>query len=391
MIDSAQVPPAIAFMVVALAAWTYGHRVGAPRGIVQACRRRMRTVFPPGRWALRFSSLPIGLYLVGLMARGLRLSSGRFAYLQDPTVALSSPSSQNQALGIVEDLCTYGLVLAALDAFVLSRSLRSRLILALLTIAEIATGLLAGSKETVILTVASVGLVYVFGRGSIPTSAKVGAIFIVLVVFPLNQEYRSRVRDGTDSVSAGAALGQLQSVLSESATSVTPKDLLIDAPARLARRLRQVDNVALIRQKTPEQISYAPWEELIYGPATGWVPRIFWPSKPILSTGLQFSQVYYDLPDTLYSASAVTIPGDLLRHGGIVPLVLGMALLGVLMRLVDAIFDPSPDLRLLVVFIPVFVLMLKSESDVTVLLVGLLQTLVVACIVGRLSFVTRRS
>lgn len=120
---------------------------------------------------------------------------------------------------------------------------------------------------------------------------------------------------------------------------------------------------------------------------TGLVPRSLWSGKPVLSTGKEFSEQYYELPDTLYTASAVTVPGDLLRHGGLVPLFLGMLIFGALLRVADVALDPARDLRRLILFVPLFSLALKLESDVVVLIVGALQTVILAGIVGRFGFV----
>lgn len=389
VIDPAQVPSAIALTAIALAAWIMGQCVGSPRGIVAMARRTLRGAFPNGPWSLRFASLPVFLYLIGLLARGIRLRSGRFGYLGDGAAALAAPSAQSQLLGTIENLCRFGLLLAALDAFALSRSLRSRAVLGVLLLSEVVLGLFAGSKEAVILTVAAVGLVYVFGRGAIPGWAKILGVFVLLVVFPINQDYRDSLRDRPGAVASTTAVDQLQQVLGDTFTSLTPRTVLIDSPARLARRLREIDNVALVRQKTPELIPYVGWEELAYGPLVGVVPRALWTDKPVLTQGRSFAQDYYELPDTLYSASAVTVPGDLYRHGGVVPVVLGMVLLGFLMRLVDVVADPRRDLRLLVVYVPAFSILIKSESSFNVLIVALIQTVLVACLVGRLAFVAR--
>jgi hypothetical protein len=147
-----------------------------------------------------------------------------------------------------------------------------------------------------------------------------------------------------------------------------------------------VDNLALVQQKTPATIAYRPWSELLTGPLVALVPRAVWPNKPTISTGNEFARIYYELPTTIYSSNAVTIPGDLYRHGGLVPLGVGMSVLGLLLGFFDRALTPSTDPRQLVIYVPLFLYLIKFERDVTVYLVALAQLLLVSLVVAWLVF-----
>lgn len=389
IIQPSQVPPATALTSFALVAWTVGYVLGGPRILRLGAASGARWLFPDGAWALRFPSMPVLIYLIGIAARLLRFSAGQWAYLQDPRAALASTSSLNQFLALFEGCAAIGLVLVALDALVLTRSSRSRVTLVVVFTVEVAAGVFGASKEAVILSVASVAIVAIFASITVSRGAIVGMILLILLVFPLTEAYRDSLRGGPQVAAIGAqeAGGSLLGAASDTFGGLTPRALFIDSPAEISSRLREIDNVALIRQKTPEPIPYRPWEELVQAPLTGLVPRSLWSGKPVLSTGKEFSEQYYELPDTLYTASAVTVPGDLLRHGGLVPLFLGMLIFGALLRVADVALDPARDLRRLILFVPLFSLALKLESDVVVLIVGALQTVILAGIVGRFGFV----
>jgi hypothetical protein len=393
IVEPSMIPAAILLSLLALVCWTVGYCFGPPALAVRALSRVLATDRPPGAWRLRFAGVPILLYAIATLARLIRLAGGRFGYLQDPTLALNSPSSLNQLLALTEDFALYGLVLAALDAAYLSRSLRSRVVLAVLAIAEIAVGLFAASKETVLFTFVAIALVWTFSRGRIPRAALAVAALAVLVVFPYNTSYRNNIRDpGTRStITVGGAALAAPSTLSATIGQLTPRTLVVKSPAQIAARVRQVDNVAIIHQRTPEEVPYRPWEELFTGPVTGLVPRALWPSKPLVSSGYDFSVTYYNVPKEAVSASAVTVPGDFLRHGGIPPLVLGMAFIGVLVRLVDKSCDPTRDRRCLVAFVPLFTLLIKSESDFVELGLHLIQSVVILAFLSRFVFVSRPS
>jgi hypothetical protein len=389
VVDPTGVPTAVLLSALALAVWTIGYWIGPPALVQRAAIRLLKHSFPGTRWKMRFRSVPLMLYGIASLARIQRIRQGRFAYLQDAAEAISSPSSLNQLLALTEGLALSALVLAALDASTLSRSLRSRVVLTVLSFMEVLVGLFAASKETVLLTLMSIGLVWVFTRGRIPRVGVALAILLVLVVFPYNSAYRDSIRQGVGSLEPGEVARTLPVSLSTTVGQLTPHALFVDSPAQISARVRQTDNIAIIDQRTPELIPYRPWTDLVVGITTGTIPRVFWPGKPVLSSGLDFSHDYYDLPTTAYSASAVTVPGDLLRHGGLVPLVIGMALVGMLVRTVDRACDPLSDPRHLLFFVPLFAMLIKSENDVVSLSVGFLQILAVLAFASRFAFVRR--
>jgi hypothetical protein len=392
IVDPANVPAAVLVATIALVAWTVGYCVGPPRLVTRAAARILIHSIPGVHWRMRFRSVPLVLYGIATLARVQRIREGRFAYLQDVGEAISSPSSLNQLLALTEGLALCGVVLAALDAAQLSRSLRSRLVLVVLAGCEIVVGLFAASKETVLLTLAAIGLVWVFSRDRLPRFGLIAAMMLVLVVFPYNTAYRDTIRqDQAGSLAPEGVARAIPVTASATLGQLTPRAFFVDSPAQVSARVRQIDNIAVIGQRTPERIPYRSWSELIVGPVTGLVPRALWPGKPVLSTGLDFSEDYYDLPASVQSSSAVTVPGDLLRHGGITPLVIGMVLVGMLVRTVDRTCDPGRDARHLLFFVPLFTMLIKSESDVVVLVVGLIQTTVILMLVSRFAFVTRPS
>jgi len=391
VVAPAQVPPAVALATIGLACWVAGYLLGAPGGVRRAGRSLVDRMFSGTDWMFRFPSVPIVVYLVGVVARLYQLRTSQFGYLQNGGSALTSPSAFGQVTSLLADFAQFGLILAALDAFIVSRSFRSRIVLVVMLFAEVANGLFAGSKGSVIVSLASAGIVAVFAYDRLSRRAVVTGVIVVLIVFPSTAAYRYSIRNSTtQSVSTGLAARSLVQTLKTTISGLTPRGLFVDSPAAVASRLREVDNVAIIRQKSPSVIPYQPWTDLVVAPMIDWVPRLVWPSKPVLSTGEEFSVEYYGLPPTLITASAITVPGDLLKHGGIVPLGVGMLLLGVLMHTLDMVIDPSRDLRRLLLFIPLLTLMIPSESDTTTLLLGVVGMFVAVAVAGWLAFIPRR-
>ena len=105
------------------------------------------------------------------------------------------------------------------------------------------------------------------------------------------------------------------------------------------------------------------------------VPRAVWPGKPILATGYQFSQQYYELSASVYTASAITPIGDLYRHGGWIPVIAGMFLLGCGVRLLDDVLDVRSNPHAIFLVLLLFPTLVTEEQDWATLLAGIPTTL----------------
>jgi hypothetical protein len=144
--------------------------------------------------------------------------------------------------------------------------------------------------------------------------------------------------------------------------------------------------------QTPDPIPYESALELATGPLLGVVPRSIWPDKPVLDAGYQANIRYYHSPAWVRSSSAVTPYGDLYRRGGPVVVILGMALLGWFIRVVDSRTGPnlaeSPALLILPILL--FPILVKQEMDFLGLSAAIVNTIVVAAVGVRLIAATER-
>src|SRR5207237_8904779 len=78
-----------------------------------------------------------------------------------------------------------------------------------------------------------------------------------------------------------------------------------------SERFSDIDSVAKIMQYTPRPYPYRGAKDYLEGPAVALVPRFLWPSKPILSAGYEFGQIYLHIPASIKTSIPVTITGEL--------------------------------------------------------------------------------
>lgn len=391
IIQQSSVPGAVLAASLGLVAMTVGYRAGPGRLPARTFDRVLRWAQPPGHWRLRFPTVPIFIYLIGLAARLVEIGTGRYAYLANPT---SSLGSYAQILADLAKFAQYGLLLMALDALALSRTARARWTFYAAFCTELGFALFSGVKGNLLFTLLIVAIVFAKVRNRLPRRAVAGVLVALVVVIPFNSTYRSYIRGPLGSsgqvVSNSAALADIPSALAASLTSQSPAATLTSTGSYLAKRFREIDNLALIMQRTPSQIPFAGPGGLLLGPVVGLVPRVVWPGKPVEDVGYQFSQQYYNLPPTQYTSSAITLPGSLYRYGGLPALLIGMALIGAAVRLVDDCADPSRDYRRLLFYIPMFLLLTYLEGDIILTVVTAIELTAILALVSRLAFVSDR-
>lgn len=368
--------------------WVVGYLVGPGPVVRRVVAASVRRLLPEGPLRLRTPHVALALYALGWVGRLLRLATGRYAYLGDPSAGVVSASGFAQPLALLELFARFALIVAAIDV-VWSRGRRSRRALTIMIAVELAVGLYGGMKSEFVLTIAPLLVVATASKRRLPVRWIVAASIAFLFLLSFNAQYRSQVRTSSYALSLSDAVPLVPHLLVQTVVTSSPRSLLVDGPAKLGGRLREIDNIAIILQKTPSTIPHAGIRPIVFAPVIGVVPRLLWPAKPLLLTGYDFAQEYYGLTG-LYTSSAVTVVGDLYRHAGFPAVALGMLLLGGACRLVDDELHPARDLRLAVLFVPLFATLTNVEAGVVAAIAGLPLLLAQAAFVCRLAFGTAR-
>ena len=377
---------ALWLVAVAMTCWALGYAAGpgvplrqaADRAVRALSARRSGSVLPLAPWAM---------YAVATAARiASAVTTGRVGYVGDAASAVSTASGYGQALSALALLGPLAVCAAALQAY-RERRPGARVTMAVLFAGEMAFGVVAGNKDGFVVAVLAVVIPASAERRRVPKPAVLAAVAVfLLVVVPYTLAYRDAARAGSVTLTASQAAREAPGILRQ---SVTGGGVVTSVPGSLAyllQRISQIAAPAVIMQRTPSQILYASPAQLAVTPLGAFIPRAVWPGKPILDDGYQFSQQYYGLPAGVYTSSAITPAGDLYRHGGWLPVIGGMFLLGCAVRLLDGTLDVRANPHAVFLVLLLFPALVKGEDDWVTLLAAIPAVLAVWVLAVSLAF-----
>jgi hypothetical protein len=335
---------------------------------------------------IRSPAVPWLLLAIGLACQGATAATtGRFGYVGNVASSVSSASGYAQYLAVAGECVPLAVAAAAVRAY-RTRARGAWLTLGVLFAAAIVLGAVGGTKQSFVVVILAVIIPRTTVRRRLPWGGVLAAVlFFLLLVIPFNLAYRASAR-GAATLSTAQAIAAAPGILGQVlATDLNPV-VLGRSASFLALRIRSIDSPAIILQRTPGEIPYSSPAQLAEAPVLDVIPRIFWPGKPILAVGYQVSQQYFQLPANLYTSSDVTPEGDLYRHGGWIPVIAGMLILGCLLRVLDDVANPLRSVHgsfLIILLLPDTV---QAGSDWSTLLAGIPGIILLWLIVVAFSF-----
>jgi hypothetical protein len=368
----------------AMTAWAAGYCAG-PRRLPGAgaarCLAALRRLSSE-----RVSSplTPWLLYAAGTAARLLTAAlTGYLGYLGDASAAVSSAPVWQQVLSLAGQACPMAVAVSAVRAW---RQLEPGAGTAtlILFLAEITYGAVSGNKQVFVVAVLALAIPRAAVRERIPRGILlVGVAVFLLIVIPFTAAYRTAARGGPVTLTTAQAASAAPAIARQALSSASP-GVIGPSVAYLAQRVQEIDGAAIVAQRSPAQIPYAPAAQVVTGPLAALIPRALWPGKPVDTAGYQFNQEYYGAPAGDYTSALITPWADLYRHGGWPPLAAGMLFLGCLFRVLDDTLDITDPRAMLLVLILVPDLV-KAEADWTDTLAaipGLILVWLVVCAVA---------
>lgn len=157
----------------------------------------------------------------------------------------------------------------------------------------------------------------------------IAAAFVLVfltVFFPLVQSYRQSYKEVLGFQSAPtiddlvAVAGALD--VAEGVEGIIPS---------IINRATWINSIVMIRRWVPEYIDYQRGATF-YSLLIGWIPRVIWPNKPILSLGSLMHNVIIGSRTT--SNVGLTNIGEFYLNFGMFGVVVGMFIIGIFMRVV---------------------------------------------------------
>lgn len=148
----------------------------------------------------------------------------------------------------------------------------------------------------------------------------------IFVIFPFFNTYR--VLDPRQSASQRVA------ETAKTLISMNAEEYMAASVGTFKRRLTLINSVAVIIRDVPRWVPYERGDTLFMPAMAFFVPRFVWPDKPFFTMGRDFGvkfRVVHILDDK--TRIAVTVPGELYWNFDLPGIFLGMALWGVVLRL----------------------------------------------------------
>jgi len=386
---------ALWLVAVGMTLWGFGYLVGPSRSARRFGNKVMAALSLRFAPEVRSPLAPLILYAIGTAARiASATTTGLFGYVGNVHSDVTTASSYQQLLSDLGLCAPLAVAAAALQVY-RERVPGARVTLTVLLLAEIAFGAAAGGKQSFIITILAVAIPFTTSRRRVHkgllvfTALAFAGLAFLLIVVPFNQSYRSNARNVSGTLSVSQALGAAPGILGQTIGSGNVGGVLSSSATFLVSRINEIDSPAIIMQRTPAEIGFVSPVQLVTAPIAALVPRAVWPGKPILDSGYEFSQTYYELPATVYTSSAITPVGDLYLHGGWIPVIVGMFLLGCGVRLLDDVMDVmdvngSPHCVFL--FLLLFPSLVKQEDDWVGTLAGIPGTLLIWLLATYLTF-----
>ncbi len=284
---------AVWMLAVGISAWFLGYVAGPGQVVMHAGHRAVRALGNRFTGEVRSLAAPWILYAIGIAARLVTAAStGIFGYVGNASSAVSTASSYQGILAALALCAPLGVATASLQVFRDSTK-GAQITLTVLFLTEVGFGVAAGNKQDFVIAALAVIMPFGAARRRLPRIAITGVIITFLVVvIPFNQSYRSAVRQGAVTLTPSQGFATVPTVMAETLTNGDMVGVAVDSLDYLAQRIREIDNVAIVAQRTPAQVPFTSPVQLIEQPVIGMIPRAVWPGKPILATGYQFGQIY---------------------------------------------------------------------------------------------------
>jgi|GEM_PF-2023632 len=233
---------------------------------------------------------------------------------------------------------------------------------------ELFIALASGALAQVILIVLFMFLVFWYKHQRISIILAVFLISFYLIFNPIKGQYRSLAWSGAYSNESLITKGKLFIELAIN----NREEQYIDEEAAVNSNISRIANIAIFSKvvdDTPRIVPY--WNGKSYlSLFTKFIPRIIWSNKPEETIGVEFGQRYHFISH-FNNQTSVNLPWlvELYANFGGVGVLIGMSFFGILLALIDRVFN-GYDMNLveIVLGISVTVSLILQESNFSLMI-----------------------
>ncbi len=196
--------------------------------------------------------------------------------------------------------------------------------------------LLSGSRASLLAAMLQVMAAYCLVRRTFSKWAMTGFALVIAGALVIGFVWGTTYREIKESESQ-VSLGEGLQIASDAFAEVANRGFAENAAyafLALIGRVETLSNFAVIvsnyQRLYPVEKEYGMANNIFMYTWTAFIPRFLWPEKPLVSDARSIGEIYFGFPDNSF---AMTFFGDLLRNFGPLGIPAGMALLGLLLRL----------------------------------------------------------
>jgi hypothetical protein len=287
-----------------------------------------------------------------------------------------------QVLNFVAQFGSLALIIATIERYRHRHDPLWRILFAAALASEVFWGLISGMKGLALQNFIIVAVASSFAMRRLNARWIVILFLGLVLLYPISEAYRSVLQEGSADVSSfqGAAeAGQMAlSRVGEGGSSAGDfgREGLQESFQRLDL-LTCVAQALTLGSRASIVKGHVEWWTLPFYP---FVPRLIWPSKPILQEGGWFHVALSGRsgdPTSVGSSTAITYPGDLYLQFGLWGIPVGMFVLGIVAQWFTNRLSASVEPRELFVYTAVFLLGFPLEADAFLLWTSLIKLLAI--------------
>ena len=211
---------------------------------------------------------------------------------------------------------------------------------------EISSRFSSGSLAPIMYLGLFVTCIMLFDKKKVPITLTVFIIIFFVLLQPVKSIYRSYIwNEGTENNRNYLDKSKLFFNLAGDFYSNKSdfKPTIFFSPA--LGRISHIHLLSLVVESTPEVIPY--WNGETYKPLySKFIPRILWPNKPTEVTGSRFGR-RYKITSTEDFSTSVNLPWivEMYANFGVFGVMIGMTIVGIILSILDNLFNmsnPSP-------------------------------------------------